>query len=162
GCPADGKATAGTACGSSDATYCNAPDTCDGTGACVDRLKPASTLCRAAGASAACDPAEYCTGSSPACPMNAVAQAGTPCGASAACPGDVVAPSGTACGSSDATACNAPDSCDSAGNCVNRVKVAGTVCRAAGASAVCNPAEVCDGASTTCPNDVIAGGGTAC
>jgi len=144
-CPADAKLAAGTACGSADASDCNAADSCDGvSNACVDRVKPSTVVCRAAGAGndAVCNPAETCTGASPVCPADVRAQAGA------------------ACGSADATACNAADSCDGAGTCVDRVKAAGTVCRAA--VGTCDPAESCSGSSASCPADAKAAAGTAC
>jgi hypothetical protein len=39
---------------------------------------------------------------------------------------------------------------------------AGTVCRAAGTSAVCDPAETCSGASNACPSNTVAANGTSC
>jgi len=131
----------GLACNTSDID-CDAPDLCD-AGQCVSRFKTASTLCRAAGADASCDPAEYCSGSSAACPANAVAE------------------TKTSCGSPDATGCNAADSCDGAGHCVDRLQPSGTVCRI-GKDGQCDPTEVCTGASAVCPADTVANYGTPC
>lgn len=92
-----------------------------------------STTCRSS--AGVCDPAEKCTGTSTACPANALSSSTTVCrnsagvcdpaeyctGSSATCPGDARSP-------------------------------AGTVCRAG--SGACNPQEVCSGSSVNCPSDV--------
>lgn len=209
GCPAATPAALGTACGSANAAACDAPDTCDGAGACIARVKPLNTTCRAAGANATCDPAEVCDGVSTTCPTNAFATSATACGSanatecdaadtcdgagaciarvkpvnttcraaganatcdpaevcngvSTTCPTNALAPSLTPCGSANTTECDAADSCDGSGACIARVKPINTTCRAAGADAVCDPAEVCDGASTSCPVNAFASSATPC
>ncbi len=143
-CPANAFSPVSTACGSADSTGCNAADSCSGTGLCVDRVKASATVCRAAGANVTCDPAELCDGTTALCPANAFSS------------------SSTACGSADNSACNAPDSCNGAGGCVDRVKAATTVCRPAGASAACDPAETCDGLVASCPANGFGAASTAC
>ncbi|MDP1825379.1 MAG: hypothetical protein Q8L48_19130 [Archangium sp.] len=134
----------GTNCGSSNASACDAQDTCDGAGLCVNRVKSVGVVCRVAGASAACNPAEVCDGVSAACPL------------------DLIAASGTSCGSSTSTGCDEQDTCDAAGSCVDRIKSAGVICLAAGADAICDPAEVCNGSTATCPPNAFAPLGTSC
>src|SRR5207247_7024520 len=89
------------------------------------------------------DLADSCTGSSAACPADAVKAAGTACTDDGnVCTTDVCN------GTSGAPACTHP-----AGN-------AGTVCRAAAGE--CDLAESCDGSSTACPTDVFKASGTTC
>ncbi len=139
-CPANGFVPSGTACGSPSSTDCDAPDTCDGAGMCVNRVDPAGTVCRPAVGE--CDMAETCNGSSAACPANAFR------------------PLGTACGSPNATDCDAPDTCDGAGMCINRLDPAGTICRPSAGE--CDAAETCSGTSATCPPNVQSPNGTPC
>lgn len=101
-------AAAGTAC-TDDGVTCTT-DRCDGSGACIHPAGNAGTSCRAA--TTLCDVAEVCDGTSPQCPADAVAPAGTICrdagdacaiatcdGSSTICPADP-APS---CGSGELT-----------------------------------------------------------
>jgi hypothetical protein len=60
------------------------------------------------------------------------------------------APVGDPCGSSSSLACDAADSCDELGRCIDRKKSEGTTCRPAGAGS-CDEAERCDGTSAVCP-----------
>ena len=143
-CPVNAVAASGASCGSPDATGCNAPDTCDGAGACVARFKSTSVQCRAAGADSTCDPAEFCTG------------------ASVSCPADAFASTLVACGSQSSLDCDAPDTCSGSGTCVNRVKASSVQCRASSGNATCDPPESCDGVTATCPADFIRGAGFAC
>jgi len=101
----------------------------------------AGTICRAA--VSPCDAEEACTGSSAACPADALAPAGVVCRAAA-------------------DACDAEETCDgSTGTCPADALVAsGAECRAA--VGVCDAAEVCDGASVACPIDMIAADGSSC
>ena len=138
------SAAVGTACGSSDATNCNAADSCDGAGTCIDRVKAAAAICRIQGTNAICDPPETCNGVTAACPANAFSSTSTPCGLA------------------DSAACNAADTCDGAGGCVDRVKPAGTLCRVAGADPTCDPAEACNGIVASCPANVFPTSATAC
>ena len=75
-CPADAFADSSTLCtGVAQGGACDndAADHCAGTSnACVDALQPPSFECRAA--TAMCDPAEFCSGSSSTCPADAVSQ----------------------------------------------------------------------------------------
>ncbi len=121
----------GTACGSSDSTDCNAPDTCDGGVTCVDRKDPAGTVCLPG--TGTCDPNDTCNGVSNAC---------TP----------IFAPGGTACGSSSDTNCDNPDSCNGSGSCQVNNEPNGTTC-SDGQNCTLNDAcsgGVCSGTQVTC------------
>ena len=129
-----------TACGDSDGTACNAADSCDSAGSCVDRKDAAGSVCLAG--SGACDPNDVCDGTTNAC-------------------APVYAAEFTACGDSDGTACNAADSCNTSGTCVDRKDAAGSVCLAAGTDATCDPADTCDGTTNTC-EPIYAAFGVSC
>ena len=117
----------GSACGDPDSSACNAADTCDGAGACLDHVKPGGSICRPA--AGPCDSAETCDGLSPACPADGLLPAGTECrpaagdcdvaevctGFSAACPADQYAAAGTSC--EDGLFCNGAETCDGQGVC---------------------------------------------
>jgi cysteine-rich repeat protein len=111
-----------------------------------------------------CDPAETCSGTSTACPADALAGASTVCrpaagvcdaaetcsGTSAGCPGD--AKSSAVCRPA-AGSCDLAESCDGASNdCPADAFAASTlVCRPAGG--VCDVAESCTGSGPACPAD---------
>src|SRR6185295_620727 len=78
-------------------------------------------------------------------------------------------PDGSAC--TDALFCNGTDTCSS-GACTTHAgdpcpgpagafEPSGTVCNA-GSGDLCDPDEVCDGATAPCPSDTVAAGGTVC
>jgi hypothetical protein len=99
------------------------------------RFKPSTSRCRSPGASAACDPAETCTGSS------------------VFCPDDAKAPAGTAC-EDDGDSCTT-DMCDDGGGGCLHIEVP-TPCPALCGNGVVDPGEECDlgavdnGAPTNC------------
>jgi hypothetical protein len=168
-CPADAKSTA--SCRASGGV-CDVAESCDGSNndCPPDVLVAGGTECRAS--AGACDLAESCDGSSAACPADArstaecrpaadaVCDVAETCdGSSDNCPADAFAAPGTSCGDSDATACNAADSCDGAGTCVDRKKASGTVCLTG--TGTCDPNDTCDGTTDACA-PVYASPGTAC
>ena len=157
----------GTSC-TADSDVCSA-DFCDGAGSCTHPPGNAGTPCRAA--TDACDAAETCTGLALGCPADKKAEAGTSCGdpgvtecgAADICDGNGGCgseniPAGTAC-TADTNPCTA-DACDGAGSCGHAAGNAGTECRAAAGD--CDAAETCDGASASCPADVVAAVETIC
>ena len=162
---------AGTLCGATP-DVCENQDTCDGAGTCTDNGYK-TTLCRDAVGD--CDVAEYCDGSSPACPADVVAGVGIECraqigdcdvaevcdGVSTECPVDEVAGSGTECRAATGL-CDAVETCDGVSvDCpADEVAANGTECRAA--TGLCDVAEVCDGVSGVCPDDEVAANGTEC
>ncbi len=171
-CPADGFVAAGIQC--TDATPGDCDDAqCNGLGAC-DQLAAVEAfgfICRADNLGG-CDEAETCDGFvGGACPADAVQPFGFVCraavgecdpaetcdGASTACPADLFLANGAAC-TDDGQACT-NDFCQS-GLCIHPVQPSGIVCRASAGS--CDPAETCDGSSTTCPADVLEPVGTLC
>ena len=135
-CPANGFEPAGTACGGS-ADACDALDTCNGAGTCVDNIDPVNTVCLTG--TGTCDPDDICDGSAKTC---------TP----------VFATSGTACGGSDA-ACDALDTCNGSGTCIDNIDPAGFECRADAGD--CDVADTCDGTTKACVN-VFEDPGTTC
>ena len=139
-CPTNMSALSGTNCGSSNSTECDAQDTCDGSGTCMPRFEVAGTDCRPA--TGPCDLPETCTGSSTTCPT------------------DESALSGTNCGSSPSGVCDAQDTCDGSGACVDKFKLPAIVCRIA--SNECDLQETCTGSLATCPTDLKKMNGVAC
>src|SRR5262249_38596963 len=116
------------------AGVCDQAETCTGSSATcpTDIFLPSTTSCRSAAGE--CDPQENCTGSS------------------AACPADQKKPSQTAC-SDDGNPCSI-DVCDGITvNCTHFPGNPGATCRAA--AGLCDVAETCTGASTTCPADQL-------
>src|SRR5439155_2195432 len=91
-----------------------------------------------------CDAAETCTGTSTACPADAIRTAGTVCRAAAgecdlaetcdgvttACPADVLKASGTTC-TDDGNACTTDVCNGTSATCTHPAGNAGAVCRAA-------------------------------
>jgi cysteine-rich repeat protein len=160
-CPPDAFAPVGTAC-TPDAVTCTA-DVCNGGGACTHPPGNAGVVCRTA--AGVCDVAEVCDGVAAACPADAFRDATVVCreaagecdradacsGASALCPANGFAPGGTSC-TPDALPCTA-DVCDGSGACTHPAGNVGVVCRTA--ADVCDVAERCDGASTSCPPDAF-------
>ena len=131
-----------TACGGGASGDCQACSVAAGAavdGTCAPRS--AGTVCRAA--AGACDVAETCTGTSTACPSDALATAGSVCRAAAG-------------------ACDVAETCTgSSASCpADTFTTAGSVCRpAAGA---CDAAETCTGTSASCPTDAFVGAGNVC
>ncbi|HEX2879555.1 MAG TPA: MYXO-CTERM sorting domain-containing protein [Polyangiaceae bacterium] len=144
-CPTDLFVAVDTPCGSGSNTDCDNPDSCDGSGACLVNNELSTHVCRVAGTNATCDPAETCgSGNTGACPGNAFAGSGTPCGSSAN------------------TDCDNPDTCDGSGTCQNNNEGASFVCRAAAAGG-CDVAETCGSGNTgACPTNLFAAEDTPC
>jgi hypothetical protein len=84
----------GISCGDPTDTSCDAADSCNGGGSCLDNFAAASVECRTDAGE--CDLAELCDGLG-------------------VCPADAFEAAGTAC--SDDNLCTEPDSCDAGGNC---------------------------------------------
>ncbi len=140
-CPADGFASATTACvGASNGGDCDGTDSCLGSAnTCVDGFQSSTTQCRAADGQ--CDVAESCTGSSGACPANGFASATTAC-----------------VGTSNGGDCDGTDSClGSANSCVDGFLAGTTICRAK--TGVCDLEESCSGTDGGCPADAVEAGG---
>ncbi|MBN2498407.1 MAG: hypothetical protein JXR96_27700 [Deltaproteobacteria bacterium] len=155
-----------TPCGSPSDTACDDPDSCDGIGHCQDNLEPITTLCRASAGD--CDPAEYCDGASPTCPLDAREPDTTVCrisagdcdpaeycdGASATCPSDAREPDTVVCRGS-AGVCDLIEYCDGVGvDCpLDAVRPSTVVCR--GSAGDCDVVERCDGTGVDCPEDAF-------
>lgn len=116
----------GTACGSSSNTACDAPDTCDGAGTCVDQVKANGVTCAAA--SGDCDLVDRCDGVSKVC-------------------ADANAASGAAC-TDDGNSCTS-DICNAQGTCTHPSKTNGTACADDGNSCT---NDVCTSGVCTHPN----------
>src|SRR5437016_1164766 len=149
-------------------------DVCNGTvgaPACTNAAGNAGTVCRAA--VGGCDVAETCTGTSTACPVDAIKTAGTVCraaagecdlaetcdGTSTACPTDVLKASGTTC-TDDGNPCSTDVCSGTSATCTHPAGNAGAVCRAAAGD--CDAAETCTGTSTTCPANAFLPSSTVC
>ena len=102
-------------------------------------FESAATVCRP-GSGDLCDPAEFCTGSSAACPVDSVAPATTVCNAG----------SGDLCDPTEFCSGIAGQAC-----ATDNVAGAGTVCNP-GSGDICDPSEVCSGvADQACPADTF-------
>ncbi len=130
-----------------------------------------ANVCRAAAGD--CDVAEVCSGTTIACPANALRSASTTCraasgpcdapemctGATASCPADAVQPSGVTCRAS-AGVCDVAETCTGgAKTCPGDFKRSDTCRPAAGP---CDLAEACDGSGNSCPEDERLAAGTVC
>lgn len=143
GCAAAGECQTGNCvdgvccddpCNGTDLTDCRACSVAAGAtvdGAC--EVLQASHECRAA--TAACDVADHCSGTTATCPADEIASAGTPC-------------------RSAIDACDAAEVCDGTSTACPADAVADStvVCRAP--LSACDPLEHCDGATLPCPADV--------
>jgi hypothetical protein len=163
-----------SACGRGDPTDCEACSVAAGgtvDGTCTPL--PTTKVCRPS--AGACDIAETCTGSSVACPADALAPAATVCrpsagacdiaetcnGTSATCPADTFVPAATVCRPSTGV-CDVAETCtgSSAACPVDAFVPPTTVCRPS--TGVCDVAETCTGSSAVCPLDAFARPGTVC
>jgi hypothetical protein len=134
---ASGFCSDGYCCDRACAGTCEACGLPGSEGTCTFRA--AGTVCRSAVGE--CDAAETCSG------------------ASGSCPTDSLRPNGAACGD-DQNPCT-QDVCNGTSTvCQHPVGNAGVTCRAA--AGPCDSAEVCTGASATCPSDAKAASGTTC
>ena len=138
-CPADVKIDAGTAC-FTDNKICTA-DVCDGSGTCTHAAGNEGTPCR--GSTDACDPAETCSGTSVACPVDSLATTSVVCRPAS-------------------DACDAAEMCTGSGaSCPADSLTASTeICRPAAGD--CDVEETCTGTSGACPFDAKRLSGTAC
>ena len=134
-CPADRFAGAGTSCGSTDSTLCDAPDSCDGFGNCDANFEPFDTAC--GGGDGACLLGERCDG------FGVCASAGQK-------------PPGTPCGDVTGSACDAPDSCNSSGECLPNFAPDTAACGDPGSSP-CDAPDRCDGLGGCEPRHVPVG-----
>jgi hypothetical protein len=159
----------GATCGSVSGD-CDAQDTCDGLGVCVDNIQPATAPCKGTSNGSACDDdkQDHCSGTDKTCvdvflPSTEVCRgAAGPCdvaenctGTSGSCPTDSFAASGTLCaGTSNGSACDddKQDHCSGTDNtCVDAFLPSAEVCRAAAGQ--CDVADHCSGTSGACPPD---------
>ncbi len=153
---------------------CDAADTCDAFGVCVDNVESVTTTCRPMADD--CDVDEMCDGVNKDCPTDTFMAAGTECRASAgvcdvaetctgtdaACPADAFEPDTTSCRAGTGGLCDAEEFCTgSSVDCpADGVEAAGTVCR--GSADLCDAEEVCDGATAACPADIVEAAGVEC
>ncbi len=160
---------AGTVCGNPAQGACDAQDTCDLLGVCVDRAQPAGTACGDP-TNTDCNNADTCDGGG-VCLAN-IEPVGVACGdptitdcdRADTCDGagtclDNLESLGTSCGSPADTECDNPDTCDGVGACLANVSPVGLPCGNPIGNQCDNP-DSCDGAGSCLSNFVI--GGTAC
>jgi choice-of-anchor A domain-containing protein len=166
-----GQCVDGVCCNSACAGECDACNLPGQPGTCSP--VPSSVECR--GAAGACDVAEFCTGSSAACPVDAKKPATTECrgsagacdvaerctGSSNDCPADGYVSSTTECRASAGT-CDVAEFCTggSAACPGDTVQPATTACRASAGE--CDVAEFCTGSGASCPADGFQSAGSAC
>jgi hypothetical protein len=110
---------------------CQDTPTCNGSGVCNPNYL--TSECRPA-VDPICDLAEFCDGTSPTCPANQFAPAGTECGTSG---GD----------------CQDIPTCNGSGVCNPNYKAASTVCRTP--TAECELDATCSGDAAACPDNPI-------
>jgi hypothetical protein len=155
----DGLVTAGESC---DQGPANGQPTSCCTAACA--FRGAGNTCRSS--AGVCDVAETCTGGAGTCPADAFAATSVVCRSSAGvcdvaescpgggpnCPSDAKQPATTPC-TSDGNPCSL-DECDGSNpTCQHPAGNAGALCRSS--AGVCDVAETCTGASTSCPTDAF-------
>jgi len=125
----------GTTCGNPASDVCDAQDTCDGAGVCVDRHADSGTACGDPG-DTECDNPDSCDGAGTCGPNNepdgtACTDDGNECSddvcASGACT-HPPEPYGKACGDPNSSDCDNPDICDGAGACDVNYVLDGTPC----------------------------------
>lgn len=136
-CPAEGYKPIGTICGDPISGACDEADRCDGQGSCIYKVASNGTLCRAA--QDACDVSEFCDGLSTQCPVNMYAM------------------TGTICGPAPTLVCDAQNTCNANGVCIDNIAPNTTLCR--DSRSVCDPAEYCNGMNTICPSDLYSPNG---
>ncbi|MBU0718399.1 MAG: hypothetical protein KJ749_09140 [Planctomycetes bacterium] len=139
--PADGSVThtpvgEGTSCGGPPSGACDAQDTCDAFGNCIEQHAPPETGCGSSLDDDCTDP-DSCDGAG-----NCLANHEDP---------------GVGCGDPSDTDCTDPDTCDGGGNCLPNHEPNGTDCDD---GAFCNMGEdctggLCTGGTFTC-NDMVA------
>jgi hypothetical protein len=161
----------GSAC--ADGLFCNGTDTCnggscanhagdpcvgaDGDGNCSESCDEGADNCAAPDPNgSACTDGLFCNGTDTCGSGTCSTHTGDPCAGGPECndscnegPDNCFEPAGETC-TDDGNVCTT-DECDGAGACDHPAGNAGTECRASGG--VCDVAESCDGASTTCPAD---------
>lgn len=149
-----------------DCLACNTAQTGLANGTCGNRL--AGLVCRSV--SGVCDVAETCTGTSGACPANAVRPSTYECrapaaacdapencdGTAVACPADALRPQGHVC-RGVAGACDVSETCDGAslGCPADGYLPPDTTCRAPNPGTPCDVMEVCSGSGAACPADQL-------
>ena len=139
-CQDNGFPPAGTSCtGVPVSGPCDAADTCNGTGSCVDRKKTAGFVCLAGDASG-CNPDDTCDGTTNAC-------------------APVLTPALTPCGSNSDTNCDNPDSCDGAGLCNPRYENSGFPCSD---GLGCTTSDACNGSGSCLGTPVVCNDSNQC
>ncbi len=133
-CEDNGYQPPTTACGDGSDTECTNPDSCDGTGTCLDNHVADGSSCGETGSE---------------CVNQDTCRAGT-------CEDNGYEPSTTACGDPTATECTNPDSCDGAGVCLDNHISPGAAC-GDGTSDECTDPDTCDGAGVCQDNHVADG-----
>lgn len=173
-CAADGSCEntidVGAVCRSSEGP-CDAADTCNELGECVDNVMPAGFLCRA-GDFFACDAQETCEGLSKECPPDESVPEGTlclsdgnsctvhECDANGTCAVGF-APEGQPC-PDDGNRCTT-DTCDGAGSCAHVPRPDGGLCLGSNGCEACqNGTCVTLPAGSSCALTVIGEDDTAC
>lgn len=142
---------------------------CDGGLCCKNdcTFYRSTMICR--DSTAACDPAEYCTGSSRTCPAdidncggggavcgNGVKETGEACDGGACCTSSCTFRPNTFTCRASAGICDPAESCTgSSALCPSDAK-SSSQCRAS--AGVCDLAESCDGVSNACPADIFSSG----
>ncbi|HEX2879556.1 MAG TPA: hypothetical protein VHO25_08460, partial [Polyangiaceae bacterium] len=141
-CPADGFDQTASTCRPADGD-CDVAETCAGDSAdCpADGFDQTASICR--NADGDCDVAETCAGDSADCPADGFDQTGSTCrpadgdcdvaetceGDSADCPTNDFIAGNSPCGDTETdTTCDAPDTCDGAGNCEDNLQLDGASC----------------------------------
>ncbi|KDO20958.1 hypothetical protein SPRG_14050 [Saprolegnia parasitica CBS 223.65] len=110
----------------------DAKDFCNANGKCVDAVKRAGTKCETP-----CFKNAKCDGESGMCPATKPSRAGTAC-----------------TGSNNDGLCDAPDTCDGAGQCKDNYKPKGTLCQAGGGYSN-KPSYYCTGTTGTCDSSSV-------
>ncbi|MFK8000224.1 MAG: MYXO-CTERM sorting domain-containing protein [Polyangiales bacterium] len=166
-----GPIAEGSSCGDIRDTDCDAADTCDPFGRCMENIAEAGAACND-GADAPCNAPDTCDGAGECddniadagelCrPVADVCDVAEFCDGSDTCPSDTFVVEGTECRAA-VGACDLVEACTgvTAACPADELVMAGTTCRESRGG--CDPQELCDGLSPLCQVDSLSPLGTVC
>jgi hypothetical protein len=133
-----GFQSAGTSCGDDTTGECTNPDTCDGSGQCLDNHVTNGSACGDTGDE--CTNADECV--------------------DGACQDNGFKDSGTACGDQSDTECSNPDTCDGSGACQDNHEAGGKMITCGDAGTECTNQDYCAGDGTCTDNGFVDAGKT--
>jgi hypothetical protein len=136
-CQDNGFQNAGTPCNSPSNTDCDNPDTCNGSGVCLNNNEPNGTFCGDSGTQ--CTNQDTCVGG--------------------LCQDNGYQPNTTPCGSPADTNCDNPDTCDGTGGCAPHYEPNGFPCSD---GLGCTTSDACNGTGTCLGTPVVCNDSNQC